>query len=239
MSALALVLLYTTLAGLMIPLGGALANREHLHRGHIREDLLHGIVAFGGGVLLATVALVLVPEGLTQTPIPEFSVLLLAGAVLFLLLDRATEVRGGRGGQMLAMVMDYVPESVALGAAFGLGGNLGPLLALLIALQNLPEGFNSYRQLREAGSPVRRALLVLATLVSLGPLAGVLGFTLLASDPRAVAWIFLVAAGGILYGVFQDIAPLAHRRGHWVPTLGAVLGFLVGAVSESLVMGLG
>lgn len=38
----------------------------------------------------------------------------------------------------------------------------------------------------------------------------------------------LFAAGGILYSVFQDIAPQAKLNKHWLPTLGAVLGFALG-----------
>jgi ZIP family zinc transporter len=42
------------------------------------------------------------------------------------------------------------------------------------------------------------------------------------------------AAGGILYLVFQDIAPQSKMQRHWAPPLGAVLGFAVGMVSNQL-----
>ncbi len=232
---LTIVLLLTLLAGSAIPLGGLLAAREHLRRGHFREDLLHGIVAFGGGVLLSAVALVLVPEGLEGATIPEFSLAFSGGAVVFLFVDRAIEVRGEKAGQVMAMTLDYVPESIALGAAFAVGGPLGPLLAFLVGIQNLPEGFNSYRELREDGRSVGSSFRLLSSLVALGPVAGVLGFFLLAPHPRLVSWLFLFAAGGILYSVFHDVAPLAHQREHWIPTLGAVAGFLLGMLGESLI----
>ncbi|MCJ2520676.1 MAG: divalent cation transporter [Candidatus Thermoplasmatota archaeon] len=235
MNTLALVLLYTFLAGLAIPLGGLLARREHLRRGHFRQDLLHGIVAFGGGILFSAIALVLVPEGLERTTIPEFTLAFAGGAVVFLLIDYAVEIRGEKAGQVMAMTMDYVPESIALGAAFGMGGPLGPFLAFLIGFQNLPEGFNSYRELKESNWSRRRIFGLLAVLVGLGPMAGVLGFFLLAAHPRLISWLFLFAAGGILYGLFHDVAPLAHQRKHWIPTLGAILGFLLGMIGEALI----
>lgn len=40
--------------------------------------------------------------------------------------------------------------------------------------------------------------------------------------------------GGILYLVFQNIAPQARMRRHWTPPLGAVLGFAVGLLGEQL-----
>src|SRR3990167_7004905 len=45
--------------------------------------------------------------------------------------------------QMAAMLSDFIPESLALGAAFAHGGKGAMLLAILMALQNLPEGFNA------------------------------------------------------------------------------------------------
>ncbi len=233
METLLLVLLLTVLAGLAIPAGGFLASREHLKRGEFREDLLHGIVAFGGGVLLSAVALVLVPEGLASTTIPEFSIAVAAGAVVFLLIDYVVESHGGRVGQLASMTMDYLPESIALGAAFGVGGTLGPLLAFLVGLQNLPEGFNSYRELKQSGWRSTRSMALLGTLVLLGPVAGVIGFLYLAHHPRLIAWLFLFAAGGILYSIFHDVAPLAYQRRHWVPTLGAVAGFLIGMIGQA------
>jgi len=38
----------------------------------------------------------------------------------------------------------------------------------------------------------------------------------------------MFAAGGVLYLVFQDIAPQARLARHWAPPLGAVFGFALG-----------
>ncbi|MEZ5332802.1 MAG: hypothetical protein R2991_12290 [Thermoanaerobaculia bacterium] len=46
----------------------------------------------------------------------------------------------------------------------------------------------------------------------------------------------LFAAAGILYLVFQDIAPQA-RRAPLAPALGAVLGFLFGLLAEMVTSG--
>ena len=49
------------------------------------------------------------------------------------------------------------------------------------------------------------------------------------------AGIMSLAAGGILYLVFQDIAVQAREDGHFAPALGAVLGFSVGMVGNQLI----
>jgi hypothetical protein len=43
------------------------------------------------------------------------------------------------------------------------------------------------------------------------------------------------SGGGILYLVFQDIAPQAKLARHWAPPLGAVVGFLLGMVAQMVV----
>lgn len=42
----------------------------------------------------------------------------------------------------------------------------------------------------------------------------------------------LFAAGGILYIIFQDIAPQSKLKNHWAPPLGAVAGFLLGVLGQ-------
>ena len=45
----------------------------------------------------------------------------------------------------------------------------------------------------------------------------------------------LFASGGILYLIFEDIAPQAKLNHTWVPALGANLGFLVGIIGHLLI----
>lgn len=82
-----------------------------------------------------------------------------------------------------------------------------------------------------------KTLSVMAALVPLGPAAGLAGYFLLGSQPWALGMIMVVAAGGILYLLFQDIAPQATLERHWAPPLGAVIGFCFALFSEMLVSG--
>jgi ZIP family zinc transporter len=69
----------------------------------------------------------------------------------------------------------------------------------------------------------------------LGPAAGLVGFFWLSAFPQLVSGIMLFAAAGILYVIFQDIAPQVPLERHWAPPLGAVAGFLLGLVGQMLV----
>ena len=70
----------------------------------------------------------------------------MGGALAFMALDIYLAKKKTAGSQLAAMLSDFVPESIALGTTAALGGGT-MLLGLLIAVQNLPEGFNAYREM--------------------------------------------------------------------------------------------
>jgi ZIP family zinc transporter len=43
-----------------------------------------------------------------------------------------------------------------------------------------------------------------------------------------IAIILAVSAGGIFYMLYFDMIPKAHKDRKWLPTFGAVLGFIIG-----------
>jgi len=236
MHELIVLLVLTTLAGLAMPTGAVLARLEKLRPDWLETELRHGIIAFGGGVLLSAVALVLVPEGSALLGPLAVSLSFAGGGLAFMGLDMWLERSGSQAAQLVAMLADFVPEAMALGAAFALGERAGPLLALLIALQNLPEGFNAYREL--VSSSTGRGGRIIASFTAmalLGPAAGLGGYFILASRPALLGVIVLVASAGILYLTFQDIAPQARLERRWAPPLGAVAGFLFGLLGQMLI----
>lgn len=225
-----------TLAGAAIPAGGLLARWDAFLPSWVETELRHTIIAFGGGILLAAVALVLVPDGLEFAPQNWGLCAFAAGGGTFLACDWMLTRRGGSAGQFLAMLLDFVPEALALGAAFALDKRTAPLLAVFITLQNLPEAFNAARELGIADPGGRgRRIFWLLLLVPLGPLSAWAGYEILAEATMALGLIMLFAAGGILYLVFQDIAPQAALEEHWAPPLGAVAGFLAGMTGEQFI----
>lgn len=223
-------------AGLAMVVGGLLARLERIRPRWLETEFRHAVIAFGGGALLAAVALVLVPEGSREHTPFAVVVLVSAGGFAFMLLDFWLESRRTPAAQLTAMLADFLPEALALGAAFAAGDRTGPLLALLIAIQNLPEGFNAYCELTErAHINGRRVLAILSAITFLGPLSAFVGLRILSSYPAGVAAVMLFSAGGILYLTFQDIAPQSKLQRHWAPPLGAVAGFLVGTVGDMLI----
>ena len=231
------IIILTAGAGACIPIGGVIATVTHIRPTWLEHEFRHFVIAFGGGLLLGAVSVVLVPQGLASMSHSALGiVIMLVGAFVFFGFERYLGLKRRESPQLMGMVLDYVPEAIALGGLVATGSAMALLLASLIGLQNLPEGFNSFRELQggEHGS-TKKTLITMVLLVPLGPIAGLLGFYVLADYPAVLGAIMLFASGGIIYLIFQDIAPQSRLEKHWAPPIGAVCGFCLALFGELLV----
>ena len=230
------ILLSAGCAGSMVFLGGLIARlfERAAGDGFIKKEIVHTSMAFGGGIIVAAVAFILVPKGMEQFSVVPMALFFLAGASAFLFLDKVIEKRGGSIAQLLAMLLDFIPESIALGAVFAQEPSVGLLLALFIGLQNFPESFNSYSDLKRIGMSAAKILCILFVLSFSGIAAAAAGYFFLRDIPALTGALMLFASGGILYLIFQDIAPMSKMKQSWVPAFGASCGYLIGMIGHKL-----
>lgn len=237
MSEVLSIVILTVLAGSCIPIGGLIGSIEKIQPRWLENEFRHGLIAFGGGILLGAVAVVLIPEGIASMNKPMLAIpITLIGGLVFFVIERFLGLRRRETPQMLGMVLDYIPESIALGGMMALKSPIAPLLAVLIGLQNLPEGFNAYHELKNVNnSNPKITLLTMCSLVILGPISGLSGYFFLSEQQSILGMIMLFSSGGILYLIFQDIAPQSRLEKHWAPPLGAVFGFCLALFSKMFI----
>ncbi len=236
MSVVVSVMLLAFLAGIAMPLGALVAKLEHISINWLKFEFRHAVMAFGGGTLLSAVALVLVPNGIANLAPLWACLAFTLGGLSFMGLDILLSRHNTPASQLAAMLADFIPESIALGATYLLHRESALLLAVIIALQNLPEGFNAFRELRENGAYSSNKIIALFfAMAFLGPLAAIIGLFFLVDAPVSLSALMLFAAGGILYSIFQDIAPKVPLKKHWLPPMGAILGFMLGMLGAMLV----
>lgn len=235
MNELVIIIGASWLAGVAAFLGALVARFEGTAETVAKREMIHGVVAFGGGVLVAAVAFALAPEGIAILSTPVLAVTFCLGGIIFCVLDARLSAHGGTKSQFVAMLLDFIPEAISLGAVFGEDHRLGFLLAAFIGVQNLPEGFNSFREIVASGVSRGAALAAFFAVSLLGPVASFVGYVFLQNQAKWTAGMMSFAAGGILYLIFQDIAPQSKMRRHWSPPLGAVLGFAVGMMGTKVI----
>lgn len=228
--------LLALLAGITIPIGGLLARIEHIRPDWLETEFRHSVISFGGGALFAAVALVLVPHGIEQFEPWLAGLIFLCGGLVMVVVDRTLSESGRPSSNLIAMLSDYLPEALALGAVLTGDSKGAILLAVLIAMQNLPEGFNAYREMVHSPKlSSQRILLIFSGAALLGPIAAIIGLSFLSQRESILSGIMLFASGSILYLVFQDVAPQAKLKRHWAPAVGSVLGFAFGMIGKMLI----
>ena len=223
------------LAGLSIPAGALIAANVVVRDTCLRLELDSFVSYFGGGALLAAIALVLVPGGMERASVFSVMVAFATGGLVFWQFSAWARRRRNTASQFAGMLLDFFPEAILLGALAVGGSDVIYLLAGLIALQNMPEGFAAYNEMR-AGISSRGRLLMMFLAASLtGPIAAWIGFEYLATSELTLAMILLFCSGGILYLIFEDIAPDAHSQQKSFPAIGAIMGFLLGMIGTMII----
>ncbi len=180
----------------------------------ISQRTLGLILAFGAGVLISAVAYELVFEAVKATPMTGSAILgVFAGAVTFFVSDRyvsgmvdskADSTGSGDASSLvvpmvLGIILDGIPESVALGLGLLEGGTISIAMLVAVFISNLPEAIAGTSGLKASGcSPVKTlSLWLLIALVCGG--ASAAGFALLAGVPETwIAFVQTFAAGAIL-----------------------------------------
>jgi zinc transporter, ZIP family len=228
------VIAITAFAGGTSFLGVYIAKRIRFAEQHLLT-----LTAFGAGILIAAAVFEMVIEAEKNIGITLTLIVFLGGAIVFAIADMIAEKKGGGAGILLGIGLDVIPESLAIGAAVASGPALA--LALLIGIQNVPEGIASYREMmtgKTAFSNNPKKALAAVGLVSVIPIfLGLVGLFYLTGMKDTIATIFAMSAGGIFYMLYYDMIPKAHKDREWLPTFGAVLGFIIGFAIVRIVGG--
>jgi len=235
MNQIIIIILVSWFAGLAAWVGGIVAWVDGSAETEKKREITHGVVAFGGGILIAAIAFALIPKGMAILSPLRLAITFCSGGLLFLMVDVYLSRGGGTKAQFMAMLLDFLPEALALGAVFGHDPRLGMLLSAFIGTQNLPEGFNSFREFQGKGAKPHTTLRCFLAISLLGPIAACTGYFFLQDHTRLTAGIMTFASGGIMYLIFQDIAPQSKMKRYWTPALGAVLGFTFGMLGKMLI----
>jgi ZIP family zinc transporter len=229
MSEITIGIILSLFAGLTMTVGAWLASIKLCHSYWKREELKHAIIAFGGGALISAIAFVLIPEGTLHQSHLSSLITFGVGGVCFMFIDMLLAKSGSKLAQFFAMMLDFIPEAIILGVVI-IGGNVNQaiFITIVIAAQNLPEGYAAYTEMVKDKKAKKNLLLKFLIVGLTGPIYFLFGAYIFSEAPMALSMTTTFCAGGILYLVFEDVSPNAVMKKHFLPPLGAVAGFMVG-----------
>lgn len=209
--------------------------------------LVAGIMAFGAGALISTLAYELVIEANDIGGLwPTISGFLL-GAVIYVVADlllaqygarrRKRSMTAGEPQHPVSMtgaavafgaVLDGIPESLVLGLSIAQGGSVSIPILLAVAVSNIPEGLSSSAGMKDDGRSARYVFGLWSSIALVSGVASLLGFVLLATAPvEVIAFVTTIAAGGILAMIANTMIPEAFAADRSFTGLWAALGFVL------------
>lgn len=215
--------------------------------------LVGGVLAFGGGALMASISFELAEEGLGTGGPGPLALGLAVGALTYYLANRAVErlgsgkgvhlrhrhaspsVQGRRraqGGTALAVgaFLDGIPEQAVLGIGLAAGQGVSAALLVAIFVSNLPEAIGSATDMRSSGASrgaVLRLWLGVTVVCALATLGGYLLADMVSGPVQGGIDGF--AAGALLVMLVDSLVPEAREKGGEVAGLVTVLGFALAA----------
>jgi zinc and cadmium transporter len=204
-------------------LGGLLvASGVLLFTDAARTRLVPSLVSYAVGALLGVSLLAILPEALETLPPTRVFATLLAGILLFFLLEKLVLWRHchthdcevhGTGAELVVLgdAFHNFVDGAVIAAAVMTSVPLGVSTAIAVAAHEIPQEVGDFAILLHAGYSRRRALMVNV----ISALAGAAGamVALIAFDlvPRVLPYCLALAAASFLYVAMADLIPGLHR----------------------------
>jgi ZIP family zinc transporter len=104
------------------------------------------LTAFGAGILISAAIFEMVIEAEKSIGIISTLLFFILGAIIFTIADVIAVKKGGGADILIGIGLDTIPESLAIGASIAAGPAFA--IAVLIGIQNIPEGIAAYKEMR-------------------------------------------------------------------------------------------
>jgi len=241
------VILFGAISGLSLVFGSSIGTIFHL-----KQRIIAFFMAFGSGVLICALTFGLMEEAFRHGGFDAIIIGFLGGGAVFILGDYLVHIRGGRKHKKhqhpisseeaedakeakeanetaitLGVIIDGIPESIALGVALFANQSLGILMLIAIVLSNFPEGISSVPGLQKIGFSKTKIFLLWLIVALITVLITVLSFTFLSDlNLNNLGIIEAFAAGAILAMLADSMMPEAYEEGGFSIALATILGFL-------------
>ncbi len=226
----------TVLAFAMLPALGNFAGGVLAEVANPSRRVLSLALHLAAGIVIAVVAVELMPQALSAKP--QWAVILsfVLGAAFFVTVDWAIErwsarargasrgvaadlegerAEGGSGPWIIffGVAIDLFSDGVMIGAGSSVGLALGLLLALGQVPADIPEGFATIANFRGAGVARRTRLLLSAAFAVPILLGATISYFVLRGQPELYKLMLLTFTAGVLTTlVIEELVPEAHEE---------------------------
>lgn len=239
------VLLFSLVGGLFSLCGGILL----LGHKKTAQALAKYATPFAAGALLGAAFFDLLPESLHQLDEDKAAFWMLAGIVLFFLLEHFVhwfhhhhEHKGDLTPAPLVIVGDSLHnliDGVAIGAAFLIDTPTGIVAALAVAAHEIPQEIGDFGLLLKFGYTKKRIIVINIISALMSTIGALVTFWLGSEHDLPVGALLAITAGLFVYIAASDLIPTIHEEskrrkvGHLAAAL-LLLGILTVGVATNL-----
>jgi zinc and cadmium transporter len=204
-------------------LGGLfVASSVLLFNDTLRARLVPWLVSYAVGALLGVSLLAILPEALETLPPPQVFATLLAGILLFFMLEKFVlwrhchthECEVHHTSASVVLVGDAFHNFVdgaVIAAAVMTSIPLGVSTAIAVAAHEIPQEVGDFAILLHAGYSRQRALVINALCGAAGAAGALIAFVAFDYVPRFLPYFLALAAASFLYVAMADLIPDLHR----------------------------
>lgn len=184
-----------------------------------KNGIIPVVICFCGGVLFQCILDAIVPHthayaNITEGPKSELD----------------TEIK-----VMLTEVIHHIPEGIVLGAIYAghflkiqwLSASMALVLAIAIAVQNIPEALFVSLPIRENGTNTGKAFFMGVVSGVPIPLLGIITVIIALLFPDILPYVMALAGGALIYTTIEEIPQLASKKDNDKGALAFVIGFAV------------
>lgn len=241
--------LFYSILGILIPFIGTSLGSSFVFflKKEMNKKFQKILVGFAAGVMIAASVWSLILPAVEMSE--NYSLVWLPAAlgfalgVLFLILVhkialRCEEKKNGKKMNMLtfSVTLHNIPEGMAVGVCFAgfLSGNSGIMLiesiilALGIAIQNIPEGAIISMPMKMEGKSKGKAFLAGVFSGIVEPIAALVTILLLNLVVPLLPYLLSFAAGAMIYVVVEELVPEIHEGAKSkLGVIGVTIGFII------------
>lgn len=201
------------------------------------------VISVAVGALLGDSFIHLIPEALTHDNSTVMSLLIIAGILLFFVLEKFlhwhhhgedTETSHIHPVGKLVLVSDVIHnflDGVVIAASFMVSVPVGLATTLAVVLHEIPQEVGDFAVLLHAGYTKRRAIF-LNFLTALSALfGGALFFAIGEYATPLAAYFVPLTAGGFIYIAVADLIPELQKTRRWKDSLYQLLAVIIGVAA--------
>jgi putative Mn2+ efflux pump MntP len=246
-----------TVFGMLIPLIGTLLGAAIVYakKNELTKDLRVILVGLTSGIMISIAVWGMIEpavkgvSGDVKTGIILVVVCFCGGVLLQYILDSviphthayADLTEGPKCGLdtgmkvMLTEVIHHIPEGIALGAIYAghfletawISASTALVLAIAIAIQNIPEALFVSLPLREKGTNTGKAFFMGVVSGVPIPLLGIITVIVALLFPSILPYVMALAGGALIYTTVEEIPGLGSKKENDKGALAFVVGFAI------------